>query len=232
MMKFLSNAFIFLVFIISCKTKSDNLLQTLIPTTTLEAKSDNKIAQAAKKYVETPFSYDITMSYHVTTYKNGRNTKTAVYPMGDINPEIGVCTDVVIRSLRIAGCDLQELVHRDASKHFSFYPYFIWGQGKPDPNIDHRRVPMLNAFFKRHAKTLTIATDDKHINEWQAGDIIIWDLTGSGKMDHIGIVSDTRTKAGNIPLIIHNYPSPGYVTQENVLNRWVIKAHYRYDGCN
>src|SRR5688500_15693860 len=68
------------------------------------------------------------------------------YPGGDVAPSTGVCTDVVIRSFRAAGVDLQETVHRDMAKNFSSYPR-RWGLKRPDTNIDHRRVPNLMVYF-------------------------------------------------------------------------------------
>jgi len=63
------------------------------------------------------------------------------YPGGDLAPERGVCSDVVIRAFRKAHrLDLQQLVHEDMSAHFGTYPK-LWGLSKTDRNIDHRRVP-------------------------------------------------------------------------------------------
>ena len=70
------------------------------------------------------------------------------YPMGDVPPMFGVCTDVVVRAFRKAGVDLQVAVHEDMKKEFSAYPR-KWGRRSPDPNIDHRRVPNLMTFFER-----------------------------------------------------------------------------------
>lgn len=70
------------------------------------------------------------------------------YPNGDVPEQYGVCSDVVIRSYRKIGIDLQKLVHEDMKANFSQYPsQRIWGLRKPDTNIDHRRVPNLEAFF-------------------------------------------------------------------------------------
>jgi uncharacterized protein YijF (DUF1287 family) len=44
------------------------------------------------------------------------------YPMGDVPANIGVCTDVVIRSYRKVGIDLQKLVHKDMKQAFNSYP--------------------------------------------------------------------------------------------------------------
>lgn len=44
------------------------------------------------------------------------------YPMGDVPKGYGVCTDVIIRSYRKVGIDLQQLVHEDMKAHFNSYP--------------------------------------------------------------------------------------------------------------
>lgn len=36
---------------------------------------------------------------------------------GDVEPERGVCTDVVVRAYRRLGLDLQVLVHQDMTSH-------------------------------------------------------------------------------------------------------------------
>src|SRR5689334_286442 len=61
------------------------------------------------------------------------------YPNGDVPSETGACSDVVIRSFRGAGVDLQKELHEDMSANFSLYPQ-KWGLTKTDSNIDHRRV--------------------------------------------------------------------------------------------
>ena len=71
------------------------------------------------------------------------------YPMGDVPANTGVCTDVIIRTYRKIGIDLQQKVHEDMKNNFSKYPK-TWGLKKPDTNIDHRRVPNLQTFFTRN----------------------------------------------------------------------------------
>ncbi len=83
------------------------------------------------------------------------------YPGGDVPDNIGVCTDVIIRSYRQLGIDLQKLVHEDMQANFRAYPSKrIWGLTKPDKNIDHRRVPNLQVYFERHAQVLTAYSHD------------------------------------------------------------------------
>ena len=63
------------------------------------------------------------------------------YPGGDVPMETGVCSDVTVRALRVLGLDLQKEMHEDIRRNFSVYPCRrMWGQRKPDRNIDHRRL--------------------------------------------------------------------------------------------
>ncbi|MCX7878302.1 MAG: DUF1287 domain-containing protein [Ignavibacteria bacterium] len=181
--------------------------------------NQKKVLKGARKCLEDGFSYDLSMAYYVLTYKDGVNTGKKVFPGGDLNPEIGVCTDVIVRALRYGDvCDLQEEINKDISGNFSAYPMKRWGARKPDSNIDHRRVPNQMVWFERHWE---IVRD----NSYQPGDVIAWDMNGDGWGDHIGIVSD-RFDNGE-PYLIHNFPDPGYVAEEKVLNRWEIVGHYR-----
>jgi uncharacterized protein YijF (DUF1287 family) len=141
------------------------------------------------------------------------------YPGGDVAADRGVCTDVVIRALRAAGYDLQRLVREDMKKNFERYPR----RGKkPDPNIDHRRVPNQAAFFAAYGKTLTKSLDAKSLDEWKPGDIVWWKFDNG--IDHIGIVVGGKGESG-LPLCVHNL---GPCRLEDVLGRWRIIAHYRY----
>lgn len=125
------------------------------------------------------------------------------YPGGDVPDNIGVCTDVVIRSLRAAyDLDLQKLVHEDMKANFSKYPT-NWGLTRTDKNIDHRRVPNLETYFTRAGQALPI-TDAP--SDYKPGDIVSWRLdsnSGSGGLPHIGIVSERLSRRGT-PLVIHN----------------------------
>lgn len=142
------------------------------------------------------------------------------YPNGDVPADKGVCTDVVIRAYRKLGVDLQQLVHEDMKANFSKYPN-NWGLSKTDRNIDHRRVPNLMVFFKRHGTTLSIS---KQSDDYKPGDIVCWMLPGN--LTHIGIVSNQRNKADNRWLIVHNIGA-GQVL-EDCLFSFEIIGHYRY----
>ncbi len=142
------------------------------------------------------------------------------FPMGDIPMDRGVCTDVIVRAYRGQGKDLQVLVNADMKKAWNKYPK-IWGLKRPDKNIDHRRVPNLQVFFKRHGKSLKVTNNPA---DYKAGDIVTW--TVGQNLPHIGIVSNRRKKDSGTPLIIHNI---GLGTQENdMLFDYKITGHYRY----
>lgn len=144
------------------------------------------------------------------------------YPNGDVPKNRGVCTDVVIRSYRALGIDLQKEVHEDIKQHFNRYPAKrIWRQNSPDKNIDHRRVPNLQAYFSRHGQSLP--PSDK-ANNYQTGDIVTWMLPGN--LPHIGIVTHKRDKRSRNPMIAHNIGAGPVI--ENMLFSYPISGHYRY----
>ena len=144
------------------------------------------------------------------------------YPNGDVPNNIGVCTDVVIRSYRALGEDLQVLVHEDMSKNFSEYPSKrIWGLSKTDKNIDHRRVPNLQAFFLRNGEKLIITNNAK---DYKPGNIVTWMLPGN--LPHIGIVTDQYSKSSGNPLIAHNIGSGPELG--DMLFTYTITGHFKY----
>ena len=136
------------------------------------------------------------------------------YPGGDVPADTGVCTDVVIRTYRAAlGVDLQKLVHEDMKQNFSSYPK-NWGLRRPDKNIDHRRVPNLQRFFKRRGAELSLSEESKFL----PGDLVAWDLNGKG-LWHIGVV------VGNNEFV-HNIG--GGPVRERAIREWKVIGHYRY----
>src|SRR4029450_512349 len=44
------------------------------------------------------------------------------HPAGDVPPDVGVCTDLVVRASRAVGVDLQVRVHEDMTAAFASYP--------------------------------------------------------------------------------------------------------------
>lgn len=145
---------------------------------------------------------------------------TISYPNGDIPGNKGVCTDVIIRAYRKLGIDLQKEVHEDMAANFSKYPK-TWGLSKTDKNIDHRRVPNLMVFFKRHGEVLAITNKAE---DYLPGDIVCWNL--GGNITHIGIVVNKKSTDGKRNMIVHNIGA-GQV-MEDCLFEFKIIGHYRY----
>lgn len=142
------------------------------------------------------------------------------YPLGDVPNDRGVCTDLVVRAYRKLGVDLQELIHEDMTHHFADYPP-NWGLRQPDRNIDHRRVPNMQAFFARIGASLPVS-DTAH--NYLAGDLVTWALPGN--LPHIGIVSDQMVEGTRRPKVIHNIGA-GPV-EDDILFVYRITGHYRY----
>jgi uncharacterized protein YijF (DUF1287 family) len=138
------------------------------------------------------------------------------YPGGDVPAGTGVCTDEIIRIYRAVGIDLQKEVHEDLAAHFSAYPSRL---RRPDPNIDHRRVPILMRFFERRGAARPITADPA---DYLPGDVVAWDLQAG----HVGMVVDRRDPTGARPLILHNVGQGPAI--EDVLFTWPILGHYRW----
>lgn len=181
----------------------------LLPQTSLAGGFEQDIVAAAIARTHQDITYD--GSYFSLSYPNG-----------DVPSHIGVCTDVIIRSYRKLGTDLQKLVHEDMANHFDAYPSKrIWGLTRPDKNIDHRRVPNLQTFFTRHGKTLPVTNNAQ---DYQPGNIVTWMLPGN--LPHIGIVTNQYSQQTGNPLIVHNIGAGPKL--DDMLFSYKITGHYRY----
>ena len=140
--------------------------------------------------------------------------KSKYYKDGYPTDNYGVCTDVVAFGMRNAGYDLKELVYDDIINNKNEYDIDII-----DKNIDFRRVRNLKVYFKRKAINLT--TDISKIEEWQGGDIVIFE-------NHIGIVSNYRNKKG-IPFVIHHASVYQTRYEEDILESkfYKVVGHFR-----
>ena len=170
----------------------------------------NRLAAVALQRTKKDVSYDDAY------YKVG-------YPMGDIPASKGMCTDLIIRSYREMGMDLQELLHEDIKSDFRIYPQ-LWGLSEPDPNIDHRRVPNLQRYFSRHGETIEFSDDKLEAANFDYGDIVVWRLPHGDT--HIGIVVPGPGERRGEKWIVHNIGAgPEW---ENKLLEYQLIGHYRY----
>jgi hypothetical protein len=149
--------------------------------------------------------------------------RDAYYAGGYPPEDEGVCTDVIWKALKAAGYDFKAILDADIKAHPGDYPRV---GGRPDPNIDFRRVQNLAVFFSKRATSLTrevIPGDRENLKQWQGGDIVIFGRS----LDHIGIVSDRRRKDG-VPLLVHNAGPWG--TEDDSLITWPtgIRYHFRF----
>lgn len=145
------------------------------------------------------------------------------FPGGDVPPDRGVCTDVLIRALRDgADIDLQLTINRDMKSDFAAYPR-NWGLSRTDANIDHRRVPNLETLLRRLGAEVAPTTDPA---DFLPGDIVTMMLPRN--LPHILIVSDKRALDGARHLVIHNI---GRGTQEeDALFAYPHTGHFRLAG--
>lgn len=142
------------------------------------------------------------------------------YPLGDVPADRGACTDVIIRAFRKAGVDLQQTVHEDLRDNPAAYPK-KWGAGRPDRNIDHRRVPNLMVYFTRRGKSLPVTTKAA---DYQPGDVVTWEFDNG--LTHTGLVTDERAAPKGNYLIVHNIGAGAQL--QDVLFAWKITGRFRY----
>ena len=188
--------------------------------TTLEAASNQldkigtfgaSLAKAALARTEADVDYDLT--YRVIDFPNG-----------DIPANRGKAEDVIVRSYRAVGTDLQRLINDDMSDHFREYPRY-WGLSEPDPNVDHRRTPNLQCFFVRNGESLERSNSD---DDYEFGDVVVWLLPGDRpqRSSHIGIVVPGPGKLSDEKWVVHNNGSGP--TWENELFSYHVIGHYRF----
>lgn len=135
------------------------------------------------------------------------------YPLGDVAPDRGACTDLVVRALRAVGIDLQELVHEDILRAREAY-----GVRVPDPQVDHRRVAVLLTYFQRNVPSLSLARG------FHAGDIVFFGAGRGTPRGHVAVVSDRVGPRGR-PLVLENGgPRP---TEGDTLDARPIVGHFR-----
>jgi hypothetical protein len=133
----------------------------------------------------------------VTTVYDGAYVALA-FPGGDVPPERGVCTDVLVRALRVAhGIDLQVAVNADMRVAFADYPP-NWGLSGPDRNIDHRRVPNLARLLQRIGAEVALPQDPA---AFRPGDVVTSMLPGN--LPHVMIVTDRTGHSGAL-MVVHN----------------------------
>lgn len=178
---------------------------------------DDALSADARRLVEAAVARTKEIVVYDSAYRR------IAFPGGDVPADRGVCSDLVIRAYRAAfGLDLQFLVHRDMAQSFGSYPRH-WGLKRPDPNIDHRRVPNLEVFLTRQGAALPVTGDGK---DYRLGDLVTWRL--NGRLPHIGIVTDRRSADGKRPLIAHNIGAGPRL--EDMLFHYPISGHFRYLG--
>ena len=177
------------------------------PRTTLSSREESAIVARARLELD-----------RVTVYDNSWQ-EIPTYPMGDIPSNRGACTDVVVRSLREIGIDLQVLVHEDILRDMRAY-----NAGFTDTNIDHRRVGTMFTFFSRNAMTLSNDLHDK--STWRPGDIVFiaWQWMRGSPPEHVGVLSDKIGPRG-LPLVIENGgPKP---IEQDSLGHGKVVGHFR-----
>jgi uncharacterized protein YijF (DUF1287 family) len=146
------------------------------------------------------------------------------YPGGDIERSKGVCTDVVIRSLRAGDIDLQRLIHEDMKMNLSVYNK-RYRTKVVDANIDHRRTQNIQTYLSKFGVT-KLDVSKMSPKDFKPGDIVFWDIAAG----HTGIVVTTKTYDDENHLVVHNIGrGPQF---EDLLSYWTPMEVYRLSNVN
>jgi uncharacterized protein YijF (DUF1287 family) len=179
----------------------------LSPAAAKASHSASSILVAARRQVGVTQTYDPGYS-------------RIAFPDGEVPRDRGVCCDVIVRAYRDAfGLDLQALVNADMRSAFRAYPR-SWGLAHPDSNIDHRRVPNLETFFRRKGAALPIPRDPM---DRRPGDIFTSRL--GGRLPHIGFASDRPGARSR--LVIHNIGAGA--REEDALLDFPLVGRFRWE---
>ncbi len=168
---------------------------------------------------EEQYLYGLNMAMRARAYVSNPDLRyDESYVMGGYPlPNTGVCTDVVWTAMKSIGMDLKSMVDKDIAENFQAYRQVI---DQPDPNIDFRRVNVLEVFFERHAESIT--TDYDEYLAWYPGDIVIFESS------HIAIVSDLRNVWGRPYIIQHGKDPAAEEDRIAASDGMKISSHYRW----
>jgi uncharacterized protein len=195
----------------------------LLATARLDVAQSNSISESHRReFLQHLIAAAVERTHHVVRYDPAYVRIS--YPGGDVPADTGVCADEIIRSYRSVGVDLQKEVHEDMVRNFDLYPRrWRWVLSRPDPNIDHRRVPNLMVFFARKGESLPLSG---RADDYAPGDLVTWDLGGG--VPHIGVVVDQKSAKSGRYMIVHNIGQGPRM--EDIMFNWKVTGHYRYFG--
>lgn len=195
----------------------------LLASARLDVAQSNSISESHRReFLQHLITAAIERTHHVVRYDPAYVRIS--YPGGDVPADTGVCTDEIIRFYRSVGVDLQKEVHEDMVRNFDLYPRrWRWVLSRPDPNIDHRRVPNLMVFFARKGESLPLSG---RADDYAPGDLVTWDLGGG--VPHVGVIVDQKSAKSGRYMIVHNIGQGPRM--EDIIFNWKVTGHYRYFG--
>lgn len=161
-----------------------------------------EILEGAKNYIAKNPSYEALKEYPNEGWPTGNK---------------GQAGDIIARALEYADFDLKTLINQDIKKNPDVYE----GKAPTGENVAFRSVEAQKIFFSRYLDSYS--TDYTMKNEWQAGDIIVFEK------NHIAIVAD-KVNGNGVRFIIHHFwkYQAGYFQDVLETEAWgKIVAHYR-----
>lgn len=185
---------------------ADNITERLLNShDTSQIIAGTAILRSEKEIIYDPTFYELT------------------YPMGDIAEGKGTATDLVIRSLRAIGLDLQKEIHEDMSQSFHEYPQ-LWSLKEANHSIDHRRIENIRRYLERHHISEDTSRNSK---DYRVGNIVFWRLP-KGQL-HLGIIVPGPGVHENEKWVVHNlHSSPKWediLFDYNIVGNFSIRVY-------
>jgi len=166
---------------------------------------------------------DMLSSAKAYVAKKPKYKEDSYYKGGYPNDGCGTYTDVITFGMLDTGYNLKKLIYDDIIERKKVYNI-----PNPDENIEFRRIKNIVTYLDKHSKRLN--TELKEIDEWQAGDIVVF-KNDKGEIYDAGVLSDKRNENG-YPYVIHHTKSNSEKNyEEDILsdNKNNIHRHYRMD---
>ena len=152
------------------------------------------------------------------------------FPWGDVPAHLGTTADLLVRCLRDAGLDLQQLIAIDRKATPKNYPLHLWAARRPDRGVDHRRLPNLYAFAKLYLPPAALeVVTTAHAAAFIPGDVVFWNTGGArGYPSHAGLVIDRRGPDG-MPWVVTIAPGEGVASLHHRIDDWPVQGHFSLD---
>jgi uncharacterized protein YijF (DUF1287 family) len=131
--------------------------------------------------------------------------------------------DALLRVMRAAGIDLQDLINEE----LSLYPWRYHSCAQQQKEKEQLQPCHINTFLSYRASVIPVSAGVNQVKHLQPGDIVVTgSASGAGSRgDSIGIIDDTRSSSG-LPRLITLWQQDGRITVADLPGRNLSAIRY------